>query len=209
MLRKTGPYVGPGSSDNKLEWVQNAPVVKAFVDPEVLDYVKPGTITIFRHYFPDQNIWRNGADVAREVIAAAKGRRPDYFELYNECNQFVYDNLARYLQMHKEAAPVIHAYGSKLLLGNFSTQQPPDESLKMIKDSNYGDCDGIAIHGYWTSDANGARFNEDSALKHRHMHRFWGEGHPDIFITECGRDKVEGIAQCNGDDLVEPPNHGQ
>lgn len=213
MLKKVGVYIGPAASDNKLKWARSASVVKAFNDAGVLDYAKPGAITIYRKYFDDQNVWVSGIDRAYSIISDLTGlsvdtlkaiplselknipgRRPKYVEILNECNQFLWDNLPRYIQMHKEAVPVLHAYGVGALLGNWSTQQPPDQEWLYIQSENFGDCDRIAIHEYWTGDQNGARFNQDSALKHQHVHELLKGKHPNMIVTECGRDAVEGIA---------------
>lgn len=194
MMNKVGCYVGPSSADNKIKFIQNSPCVKAFVDPAALDYARPGAITVFRQFFSHQDIWLNGADVARSVLAALNGRKPTYVQLYNECYQWLSDNLARYVSFHEEAAPVVHEYGIKLAGFGFSTQQPPDETWLYLKAHRYGDCDAIVLNQYHTGDASGPRFNEDSALKHRHVHRLLGDGHPPFLIGECGRDNVEGIA---------------
>lgn len=202
-MNKVGPHIQMSTGMSKA-WAQVAPCVKQIDGTDCLMAAPPGAITIFRHYFPYEDIMRNGADVANEALGALGGFRPTYIELYNETSQGLGENcpggvpgpscgLMRYTQMHIEAAPVVHAYGTKLLGFSFSTWSHPQPAEIAYLDSvRWGDCDAIGIHEYWGP----IGFTPANALWHREVHRM-SSGHPPIIISECGRDGVEG-ANCYG-----------
>ncbi len=198
-LFKVGPHVQLGSAD-AVNWAKVAPMVVAIDNTSVLAQARPGTVTVFRHYFGAGNndYNRNGADVANEVLAALGGFRPSAVVLYNEPVWTPGDSAAlqRIIDFHNEAAPVIHGAGLLLAGFSFSTGTPAgDEATEaaqwlQIQAGGFGGSDFISVHEYWGN----ASFTEWYALRHRRASRFMNGAHPAFLITECGRDAVEGGA---------------
>ncbi len=189
LFAKLGPHVQLPSSQ-AFRFAQAAPVVKSIDNVGVLQAAPPGAITIFRHYFGGQDINRYGGDVARNVLDALGGYRPTYVELYNETSQRLHNGLDRYITLHEEAAPVIHAQGIGLAGFCFSTGNPEPEDWQHIQARGFGGVDVLAIHEYWGNQG----LSTWNALRYRRVHEWLGGSHPPFVITETGRDQVEGGA---------------
>jgi hypothetical protein len=188
-LVKTGPHIILDTTP-ALQWAQQANVVKVLDRPWLLRGLDPSVLTIYRKYFADQSLERNGADVAREIVADCQqaGVVPTYCELYNETAQYPWEGLERHIELVREAVPVIHAYGSRVAGFSFSTGNPNEAEWRLLRERNYGDCDAIAIRQYWSVKG----FTEGNALRHRLVHQ-WTEGqHPPLIVGECGRDGIDG-----------------
>ncbi len=189
MTLKLGPHIQE-ITPNGILFAQSAPIVKQVSGTYALSQAHPGAITVYRQYYDlsAQNIWRNGADLANEIIATLRGFVPTYIELYNETAQYMASGLPRYVDLHWEAAPVIHAYGSKLAGYSFSTWGHPGEAeWAYMAQNGFGGVDAISIHEYWGTQG----FTETNALYHQVLHRL-NPNHPPFIISECGIDRIEG-----------------
>ncbi len=185
MTYKIGPHaIFPSSNVNY--WAQRAPVTKALDNTATLG--QASGIKIFRHFFANQDLNRDGASIAYEIINALNGFRPDYVELYNEIAQRLGQGLERYVTLHEEAVPILHAAGLKVIGFCFSTGNPEAADYQYIQSRGFGGVDALGIHEYWGNQG----FTQWHALRHRNAHAWMGGNHPPFFITECGRDRVEG-----------------
>jgi hypothetical protein len=184
-MSKLGPHV-IGNTGTALEWARRAPIVKALDTTEPLRVAPDGATRVFRHYFWSQDTSRNGADVARDVLAALGDyRHPRLFvELFNECSAGAYREQTRQIV---EAAPVLHAAGVKLCGPSWSTGDYGETEWRYLVDSTRGSLDAEAVHCYWG--------NEGLTIWHAlRFAQYWRPGDPPVLITECGRDRVEGGA---------------
>jgi len=189
MAARMGPHC-QGSNLRARQWASVASVVKQMDGTDLLAAAPSGATTIFRHWYPGADIARNGGDVAREVIAACGGFKPTYIELYNEAGygDRVGQGLERYVQFHREAVPVAHAAGIKVMGYSFGTGSPEAGDWKYLADQGWGNVDAVGIHEYWAERG----FTIWNALRHRQVIG-WTNGRtpPDgFYITECGRDRV-------------------
>ena len=186
------------------------PLVKIFdgmgLDLRPFTDANPKAIRVFRHYFREQSLDRDGREVAREVIDALQGyRHPNlYVELYNEVNvEKRFDRWQRYVQLMRVAVKELHNAGIKVAVGSCSTGTPQagfvdgytgEDFWLYWKGQNFSDGDAIALHEYWGNQG----LSGWNALRYRKVHnhiRNWvepGLGHPPFIITESGRDAVEG-----------------
>jgi hypothetical protein len=172
-----------------LAWARNAPGVKAVAicmdnDPTLHPFkvAPPNAIRIFRNVYDidRQNAWRNGADLAREIIEQLRGyRHPNlYIELFNEMGRGAWKEQARQCI---EAAPYVHAQGIKLLSPCWSTGDYEADDWRGFIEATRGYIDGLAVHAYWATKG----FTIWNALR---FTQYWRPGDPPVFITECGRD---------------------
>lgn len=157
MFAKLGPHV-LASTSLAMDWARAAPIVKQLDVTNALSAAPPGAITIFRKYYKFQDINRNGADVANEILAALGGFRPSYAELFNEWAQRLGNGLERHVEFTREAVDVLHRAGVAVAGFSFSTGQPeggfvpnfsgPDDWL-YLRDQGFAGVDAIALHEYW------------------------------------------------------------
>lgn len=187
MFTKLGPHVQFETSP-AMDWARAAPIVKELDTTNALAAAPPGAITIFRKYFANQDINRNGADVANEILAALGGFRPSYAELYNEWAQRLGNGLERHVEFTREAVDVLHRAGVAVAGFSFSVGNPEQAEWEYLRAHSFGGADVISIHEYWGPDVNSTW----TALRHRRVHDWLGGVHPPFVITECGRDQVEG-----------------
>jgi hypothetical protein len=176
------------------------PVVKGIdiTEPIKPDNVQPGTLRVYRKWFPDSDLAYymstpdSGAGMAMEIIASMGGLQPHpnlYVQVWNEEGQRLGAGLEEVVRLHKEAAVVLHAAGFKVLGYGFSTGNPERADWLYLQQHNYGDVDAIGLNEYWGNQG----FTIWNALRHRMVHA-WLEDHPPFIITECGIDAVEGAA---------------
>jgi hypothetical protein len=191
--------IGPGAqtkSTEALRWASVAPCVKAVNAYDLLVAAKqanPSCVTVYRHYFGDQRV-RNGAEVADIVINAAPNN-VDYYEMYNEWKQFLYEGLADHVTMMRQFADRCHQRGKKCVGFNFSVYNPRPEDWQYVADQGFANVDVLGVHEYW----GGIGFQANTALRHRQVPGWIGyRSHPPFFITECGRDAVDDHQGCSG-----------
>lgn len=185
---KLGPHI-IGATDDAFTWGQVAPIVKQVDGTDVLAVSPPGAITIYRHVWAEQDLRRNGGDVARELLGLLQGFRPTYVELLNEWGFFLgqgEQGLERHVEFTREASEVIHQAGLKVCGFNFPVTHPTEQAWRYIQDHGFGGCDALGVHEYWNSEG----FVLEWALRHRLVHQWLGSNHPPFLITECGRDVI-------------------
>lgn len=182
---KIGPHVIFGT-DRALAWVSGAPIVKAIDDRGVIVKAAAGgtPIRIFRHYFPTQDLSRDGADVAREVLQALGDAPATHIELFNETAQRLSEGLKEHVRLTSQAQVFLASQRPDLtLVGfSFSTGQPQDDDWLYLKEAGFGGAPVIGIHEYWGPGLDG---NE---TRHKQVHTLLDGTHPPFLITECGRD---------------------
>lgn len=185
-MNKLGPHCIKPSAP-AISWAARAGIVKAVDEPTPLNHTK-APIRIFRKYFPDQSLYRTGADVAREVLAALGSANANFIELYNECYQRLDEGLDQYVRLTREAVAYVRQVRPDLkVIGfNFSTGSPEPEDWRYLQAHNYGDCDAIGIHAYWNDEG----FSDWHAFRHRKVAEWLGGNPPQMLITECGRDNL-------------------
>jgi len=172
-----------------MDWARSASAVKQVNGTGALSVARNGAARMYRPYIENEDLTRNGGDVAREVLAQCEPA--DIVLLYEEMGQ-TGDPLRRHTQFLKEAAPVVHAAG-KLLAGyGFSTSFPREADISYLVSENWGDCDILVMNEYWGLKGVPLeqRFTPYNALKHRVVHELSNGKHPPIWIGECGRDYV-------------------
>lgn len=187
MVRKLGPHVIE-ITNNALQFASQAPTVLQIDGTAALQQARPGATTIFRHFFPVQNIYQSGRDAAAEVLVALGGYRPSYVVGFNEIAQRLGNGLERYVEWHWEFTDLMHANGQPVAGFSFSTGNPEADDWRYLQSQGFGGCDAIAKHEYWGNQG----FSTWNALRYRRAHDWMGGNHPPFIITECGRDAVEG-----------------
>ena len=106
ILQKVGPHIQISCNAKSMKWSKVANTVKQMDGTSCLAAAKPGALLIYRKYFSNQDINRNGGEVAQEVINSLGGFRNSnlYCEAFNETSCNKRWGLARYIQFNKEAA---------------------------------------------------------------------------------------------------------
>jgi hypothetical protein len=199
MTYKLGPHIIEPTAE-ALAFASSAPIALAMDDSiaSLMGSNRPA-ITVYRHYFSDQPLNRNGEDIAAEIIGVLNSRggiRPDYVCLYNEAVKSNDPNLPRYVQLHWEAVPLLHANGLKVAGFSYSVGNGEIADWQYIQSQGFGGVDAISVHEYWGD----TLFSDWTALRHRRVHDWLGGNHPPFIITECGRDRVESDGvNCYGD----------
>jgi hypothetical protein len=189
MFYKLGPHI-IAETQRAREWASTAPIALEMDGINAIALAPAGATTIFRKYFPQQPIQRNGADAAYEILGDLHGFRPTYAVIYNEEAQTLGNGLERYVEFTREAVDVLHGAGVAVAGFSFSTGNPGEADWRYIKDHDFAGVDALSVHEYFGD----AGFTLDHALRHRRVHEWLNRHHPPIVITECGRDAVEGGA---------------
>jgi N-acetyl-anhydromuramyl-L-alanine amidase AmpD len=184
-LHKLGPHI-QRPTPAAVRWAAKAWVVKSMDDVGPLTAARPGAITIYRKYFPYQDVMRNGAEVAAEIWNALGGFRPTYVELYNECCQGFNEGLRDYVRFTSEAVTFFHQHFQKVLGNCGSVGRPEREEILFWQSHGWAGVDAFGIHEYRANQG----WSEWRGLRHRKMHEWTGGNHPPFIISECGRDRV-------------------
>lgn len=188
---RLGPHVqirGNLGSDGRA-WAQRASIVLAVDDPEPLRLARPDAFRLFRKFWPQQDIWRHGGEVAALSLAAAGDAPVDGLLLYVECAQTIEEGLARYVDFHKEAEDWLRQNAPNVgLVGyNWSVGKPEQDGIQYVQSKGWG-CRWLGMHCYWSGRGG---LDEWYAYRYRKVHE-WAPNHPPILLTECGRDAVLG-----------------
>jgi hypothetical protein len=182
---KLGPHVLFGTAIAN-GWAARAPIMKAIDDRDAIRLAAAAgvPIRIFRHYFPEQDVNRDGAAVAAEILDALGDAPATHIELFNETAQRLGEGLERHLKLTSEARAFLHIQrrGLALIGFSFSTGQPQDEDWLYLWQHGFGGVQTIGLHEYWGPGLVGNK------TRHRFVHTLLGGGHPPFLITECGRD---------------------
>lgn len=124
----------------------------------------------------------------------------NYVEVFNETHQRQGSGLEQHADFMEAIVPLFHNVNLKVAGFSFSTGNPGDKEFHEPDDfiylasRNFCGCDAIAMHDYWGAPATQtAVFDNAYALRYRLLHQS-APVHPPFFITECGRDAVEGGA---------------
>lgn len=181
-MRLVGPHVIKPSGD-ALDWSRHANVVKALDDPAPLKVAPDGALRVFRAYFRDQPMEASPWAVAATILDRLGGyRHPDlYVEVFNETQA----PASALVELHRQVAVLLHAAGVKVCGPCWSTGAYEAADWQAFRAAGWGGLDAIALHAYWGNQG----FTIWHALRYR---QFWQPGDPPVFITECGRDRVEG-----------------
>jgi GH25 family lysozyme M1 (1,4-beta-N-acetylmuramidase) len=188
-VSKLGPHVIRPTPE-ALDWARVAPVAKALNDTTAIRQSQRASVRVYRLYFAQQDVNRNGADVAAEVLAALGDAPATHVELFNETAQRVGEGLERHVALTREAIDYLARVRPDLTLVaySFSTGQPEESDWRYLRAHGYGGARVIGIHQYWGNQG----FTPWHALRHRTVHAWTAGDHPPFLITECGRDRVEG-----------------
>ena len=186
MLTKVGCHVLQ-PTDPALAWLRTANIVKVVDRADLLRQCRPDAVTIYRKYFPVQDLSRHGADVAREVIDDCRqaGVVPTFVELYNEVGQHEGDRL---LQLAAEAMPVAREYGSEVLALSGGTGWWEREDWERWAVRDFYGVRHLALHAYWGNEG----FSEWNACRYLKALEWTGRTDLRFWLTEVGRDAVEG-----------------
>jgi len=170
-----------------MAWARRAPIVKAVDDTRALREAPANSIRIFRHYFPNQEMNRNGALIAQDVIAALGDAPATHIELYNEGPSRLGQGLERYVAIHHEALSWLNIVRPDLtLIGySFATGNVEQADWDYLRSVLFGGCKVVGWHHYWGAQS----FTQWQALRYR---TYWRKGDPQLILSEIGRDKVEG-----------------
>lgn len=189
VVAKLGPH-GIKASPDTLVWARVAPVVKALDDAEPIRQAAKATIRIYRRYFPNQDVHRNGGSVVQEVLQALGTAPATHIELYNECFQRLGQGLQEYVAFTWEATTYLERVRPDLALVGFcfSTGNPEQTDWEYLRENRYGGAKVIGLHEYWGAQG----FSTWNALRYRRVHEWTQGDHPPFLVTECGRDRVEG-----------------
>jgi GH25 family lysozyme M1 (1,4-beta-N-acetylmuramidase) len=188
-LSKLGPHVIRPTLE-ALDWAAVAPVVKALNDTTAIRQSQRASVRVYRRYFAQQDVNRNGADVAAEVLASLGSAPATHIELFNETAQRVGEGLERHVQMTREAVDYLARVRPDLTLIAFcfSTGQPEESDWRYLREHGYGGARVIGCHAYWGNQS----FTPWHALRHRTVHAWTAGDHPPFLLSEVGRDRVEG-----------------
>lgn len=183
-MSKLGPHVIRPTGD-ALDWARHAGVVKALDDPAALKAAPDGALRIFRAYFPEteQRMDADANRAAATILGRLGGYRHPllYVETFNETQAQAADLVA----FHRRLVPLLHAAGVKVAGPAWSTGAYTADDWAAFRAAGWCGLDAISLHAYWGSQG----FTIWHALRWR---QFWQQGDPPVFVTECGRDRVEG-----------------
>lgn len=168
-----------------LQWAAGAGIVKGIDDTAPFVKAPSNAIRIFRHYFATQDL-ASPASTVNAILAALNGyNHPNlYVELYNEAYQSNAE-ISSYCDFLDQAIGLLHNLGYKTAAFSFSTGNPDYPTWSYCRTRSFCHTDLVAMHEYWGTQG----FTLNNALRHRTL---WRSGDPNIVITECGRDAVEG-----------------
>ena len=188
-LQKCGPH-GILRTPEVLDWIRYSPVVKSVDNTYLLAHARPDALKWFRHYFAHQDINRNGADAAAEVLEALGAAPCDIISLYNETAQHLWEGLARHIEFTREAVEYVRQVRPDLVVAafSFSTGCPGLDDWEYLQDHDFGGADLIEIHEYFGREG----FTPWHAVRHRTVHELLGGDHPPFIVGEGGIDAIEG-----------------
>lgn len=181
-----GPHVITPSV-TAMDWARIAPVVKVLDNAWALKQARPDALRIFRHYFANQDINRNGADVADEVLHYLADGPATHIELFNEVASKLGQGLERHVAMTAEAVAYVQQVRPDLTVIGFSiaTGNIEQADWDYLRAHKFGNVKVLGWHHYWGNQG----FSPWEALRYR---SYWRPGDPLLALTEVGRDRVEG-----------------
>ncbi len=181
-----GPHVIL-STPSGTDWLRRCGIMKSIDNRQALHEATTAHTRIFRHYFANQDINRNGANVAAEVLASLGDAPANFIELYNEVAVKLGAGLERHVALTAEAVAYLKVTRPDLTIVGYSipTGNIEQADWDYLRAHQFGDVQVIGWHSYWGNSG----FTLDNALRYR---QFWRPGDPTLVLSECGHDKVEG-----------------
>lgn len=158
-------------------------------------YVPDGKL-IYRHWFPNESL----EDVPGRCHELLAGLAPivhlvDFVEIpWNEAHQ-AGDDLTDYCRASIDATNILHGYGRRVLVGNFSAAQPALDDWPRYYDA-LRVADGISLHEY-SAPAMWDEAGERCLRYRRVLASLPADCRKPVYITETGKDwgMVDGVQE--------------
>jgi GH25 family lysozyme M1 (1,4-beta-N-acetylmuramidase) len=179
--------MGPQSfsaSPNVLAWAQEAKVVKAIDNPEILKHAPQADFLLYRHFFPNQNL-SDPPGALNAVLADLKGWRDSRLVLLAYVG-IGSSATAQHIAFLKEFARLAHAAGYKVGGPGFYSGSYAND-WNVWRGSGWHDwLDVCTVQAYWSRQVGFTQYN---AWAWRSLYNSDFDP-PFLVVDECGEDTV-------------------
>lgn len=168
-------------------WAKRAPIVKGISQIAIFQDAPPDAWRIFRWRFTNQDVKDAGGAFRQIMAILGSYRHPKLLvEVYNELPK---ESTEAQIAFYKLIVPLFAAEGIKVIGPCWGTGDYDLEQWALFRAADWCGFFAIALHAYWANAT--PQFTKWNALRWRDLYDPVLDKHRLVFITECGRDKVQ------------------